>query len=102
MFDQLMKRSNAVWIYKTGRFAEERRAFLCDLNEKGHSMQTLRNVNRFLLVIAERVNVRQSGQITGSADRAGSQELGREEVMRAELHSRNTRDAQRKRFIFVG
>ena len=36
MFDQLVKRSNAVWIYSTGRFAEERRAFLCDLNERGH------------------------------------------------------------------
>lgn len=29
MFDQLVKRSNAVWIYTTGRFVEERRAFLC-------------------------------------------------------------------------
>ena len=28
MFDQLVKRSDAVWIYRTGRFAEERRAFL--------------------------------------------------------------------------
>jgi hypothetical protein len=34
MFDQLVKRSNAVWIYSTGRFAEERRTFLCDLNER--------------------------------------------------------------------
>ncbi len=47
-----------------GRFAEERRAFLIDLNEQGHSMQTLRNVNRFLLGIAERVNVRRSTAIT--------------------------------------
>ena len=31
MFDQLVKRSDSVWIYRTGRFAEERRAFLCDL-----------------------------------------------------------------------
>jgi hypothetical protein len=31
MFDQLVKRSDAVWIYSTGRFAEERRVFLCDL-----------------------------------------------------------------------
>ena len=53
MFDQVMKRSNWVWIYKMGRFAEERRAFLCDLNEQGHSMQTLRNVNRILLAVAE-------------------------------------------------
>jgi hypothetical protein len=64
MFDQVMKRSNWVWIYKMGRFAEERRAFLCDLNEQGHSVRTLRNVNKFLLAIAERVNVRQSAQVS--------------------------------------
>lgn len=27
MFSKLMKRSNAVWLYSTGRFAEERRTF---------------------------------------------------------------------------
>jgi hypothetical protein len=64
MFNQLVKRSNAVWIYSTGRFAEERRTFLCDLNERGHSLYTLRKVNKFLLVIAERVNVRQRMPIT--------------------------------------
>jgi hypothetical protein len=41
MFDQLMKRSNWVWVYKMGRFAEERRASLCDLNKRGHSLPTL-------------------------------------------------------------
>ena len=56
MFDQVMKRSNWVWIYKIGRFAEDRRAYLCDLNKQGHSMQTLRNVNRLMLGIAERVS----------------------------------------------
>lgn len=64
MFDQVMKRSNWVWIYKMGRFAEERRAFLCDLNEQGHSVRTLRNINRLLLAIAERVNVRRATEIT--------------------------------------
>ena len=64
MFDQLVKRSNAVWIYTTGRFAEERRAFLSDLNKQGHGLHTLRKTNRFLLVIAERVNVRQRMPIT--------------------------------------
>ena len=43
MFDQLMKRSNWVCVYKMGRFAEERRAFLCDLNKQDHSLRTLRN-----------------------------------------------------------
>jgi hypothetical protein len=79
MFDQLVKRSNSVWIYKTGRFAEERRAFLCDLSRGGRSLLTLRNVNKLLLVIAERVtygnerrsrNSRSSGQPrTGSIRR---------------------------------
>ena len=64
MFDQLMRRSNWVWIYKMGRFAEERRAFLNDLNKRGHSLRTLRNVNKLLLVVAERVNVRQASGIT--------------------------------------
>src|ERR1019366_5153784 len=48
MFDQLVKRSNAVWVYSTGRFAEERRAFLCDLNERGHDLRTLRKPNGVL------------------------------------------------------
>jgi len=64
MFDQLVKRSNAVWIYTTGRFAEERRAFLCHLSGGGRSLLTLRNVNKLLLVIAERVNIRQRTPIT--------------------------------------
>ena len=41
MFDQLVKRSNVVWIYSTGRFAEERRTFLSHLNERGHGLHTL-------------------------------------------------------------
>ena len=64
MFDQLVKRSDAVWIYTAGRFAEERRAFLCDLSRGGRSLLTLRNVNKLLLVIAERVNIRQRTPIT--------------------------------------
>jgi site-specific recombinase XerD len=64
MFDQLVERSDTVWIYSTGRFAEERRAFLCDLTERGYGFRTLRNINKFLLVIAERVNVRQRTPIT--------------------------------------
>ena len=35
MFDQLVKRSDAVWIYTMRRFAEERRAFLCELSRGG-------------------------------------------------------------------
>ena len=44
MFDQLVKRSNAVWVYWTGRFAKERRTFLCHLNERRHvSLATTNN-----------------------------------------------------------
>ena len=42
MFDQLVKRSNSVWMYKTGSFAEERHTFLCDLNERGQIFHHLR------------------------------------------------------------
>lgn len=62
MFEQLVKRSNWVGIYKMGRFAPERRAFLCNLNEQGHSLSTLRNINKLLLAVAERVNVRKAAR----------------------------------------
>lgn len=64
MFDLLVKRTSWVWIYKTRRFAEERRTFLCDLSERGHGLRTLQDVNKLLLVIAEQVNVRQPMPIT--------------------------------------
>jgi site-specific recombinase XerD len=82
-----------------GRFAEEQRAFLCDLNEQGHSMQTLRNGNRFLLAIAERVNVRQSTEITDvRIARAASNWIGNS----CAPHSRiETREAATKRFVYV-
>ena len=44
MFDQLVKRSNAVWVYWTGRFAEERRTFLCHLNERRHVSLATTNI----------------------------------------------------------
>jgi site-specific recombinase XerD len=47
-----------------GRFAEERRAYLSDLNEKGYNLRVLRTVNRLLLGAAERVNVRRPGEVT--------------------------------------
>ena len=65
MFSELMKRSNAVWLYSTGRFAEERRTFLCYLVEHERSgLHMLRQTNRLLLAIAERLNVRQRMPIT--------------------------------------
>jgi hypothetical protein len=99
MFDQLVERSDAVWIYSTGRFAEERRAFLCDLNERGYGFRTLRNINKFLLVIAERVNVRQRMPITER------QIVGAARDWAAKTCSPSctdeSRDTVTKRFIFV-
>jgi integrase/recombinase XerD len=99
VFDQVMKSSNWVWIYKMGRFAEERRAFLCDLNEQGHSTQTLRNVNRFLLAIAERVNVRQSVQVSEvQIVRAAGSWAAKS---RAPHSKAETREAAAKRFVYI-
>ena len=99
MFDQLMKRSDAVWIYTTGRFADERRAFLCDLSKGGRSLLTLRNINRLLLVIAERVNIRQPTPITErQIVRAAKDWVARS---CAPSSTTETRNIQTSRFIFV-
>ena len=88
MFDQVMKRSNWVWIYKMGRFAEERSAYLSDLNEQGHSMHTLRNVNKFSLAIAEGGERAAINGSRGSADRASGKGVGCE-VMRPAFQNRD-------------
>jgi hypothetical protein len=38
MFDQLLERSDAVRVYSAGRFAEERRTFVCGLIERGYGL----------------------------------------------------------------
>lgn len=99
MFDQLVKRSDAVWIYTMGRFAEERRAFLCELSRGGRSLLTLRNVNKLLLVIAERVNIRQQGPITErQIVRAANNWV---DTSCAPTSTAGTRDIETKRFVFV-
>lgn len=99
MFDRLVKRSNSVWIYKTGRFAGERRVFLCDLSERGHGYYALRHVNRLLLAIAERVNVRQRMPITGvQIARAANNWIAK---FCAPNSNTETRENTRKRFVFV-
>jgi len=99
VFEQVMKRSNWVWIYKMGRFAAERRAFLCDLNEQGHSVHTLRNVNKFLLAIAERVNVRRSTEITeGQIIRAAKDWAAKSCAPNCKTE---TREAATKRFVYI-
>ena len=42
MFDQLVKRSNAEWIYNTGRFADERRIFLEEMIVQGYGLRAIR------------------------------------------------------------
>jgi integrase/recombinase XerD len=99
MFDQLVKRSNAVWIYRTGRFADERRAFLCDLSKGGRSLLTLRSVNKLLLVIAERVNIRQPTPITERQIVRAAKDWV--ETSCAPSSTTETRNIQTSRFIFV-
>ena len=99
MFDQLMKRSNWVCVYKMGRFAEERRAFLCDLNKRGHSLRTLRYVNRLLLAIAEQVNVRQAREVTeAQIVRTAEKWVGKS---CAPSSTAETRATATKRFVYV-
>lgn len=99
MFDQVMKRSNWVWTYKMGRFAEERRAFLCDLNEQGHSLHTLRNVNKFLLAIAERVNVRRPTEVAEvQIVRAARDWVAKSCAPNSKTE---TREAATKRFVYI-
>lgn len=100
MFSELLKRSNAVWLYSTGRFAEERRTFLCDLVERGRNgWYTLRQTNRLLLAIAERLNVRQRMPVT---ERQIVQ-AARDWVSKtcSARCTDATRDTATKRFIFV-
>ena len=94
MFDQLVKRSDAVWIYTMGRFADERRAYLCDLSRGGRSLLTLRNVNKLLLVIAERVNIRQHADHR-TADPPRSQRLG-PYVLCTDVNGRNAEHSNKK------
>lgn len=99
MFDQLARRSDRLWIYTTGRFAEERRAFLCELNKGSRSLFTLRHVNRLLLAIAERVNIRQRTPITErQIVRAANDWV---ETSCGTKSTTETRDLQRRRFAFL-
>jgi integrase/recombinase XerD len=100
MFSELMKRSNAVWHYSTGRFAEERRTFLCDLVKRGRNgWYMLRQTNRLLLAIAERLNVRQRMPVTEQQIvRAARDWVSKTSSARC---TEATRDTSTKRFIFV-
>jgi len=98
MFDQIVKRSNRVWIYKTGRFAEERHIFLEELSARGYGLGTLRIVNPILLAVAERVNMRRPGPITERQIlRAADDWI---QKLSAPSTTSETRDAAKKRFIY--
>jgi integrase len=99
MFDQLAKRSNRLWVYATGRFAEERCSFLCYLSSRGHSRLTLQNVNRLLLVIAERVNVRQRKPITERQIARAAKDWVEKSC--APSSTTETREIQTRRFVSV-
>ena len=99
MFDQLVKRSNWVWIYKTGRFAEERRIFLEEMRARGYGLRALRIVNPILFAVAERVNIRRRGPITESQILRAAQDWTKK---RSSVGSTSeTRNTATKRFIYV-
>jgi integrase/recombinase XerD len=99
MFDQLVKRSNWVWIYKTGRFAEERRIFLEEMGARGYGLRALRIVNPILLAVAERVNIRRGAPITESQVLRAAQNWSQKRGARASTSE--TRNTAMKRFIYV-
>src|SRR5215469_16441355 len=99
MFDQLVKRSDYVWIYQTGRFAEERRIFLEDMRARGYGLRALRVLNPVLLAVAERVNVRRPGPITERQILRAAEDW----VQKRSLTSATseTRNAATKRFVYI-
>ena len=99
MFDQLVKRSNCVWIYQTGRFADERRIFLQEMHARGYGLRALRVLNPVLLAVAERVNVRRPGSITERQILRAAEDW----VQKRSLTSATseTRNAAAKRFVYI-
>lgn len=99
MFDQLVKRSNAVWIYSTGRFAEERRIYLEEMIARGYDLSALRIINPILLAVAERVNIRRPGLITETQIlHAAENWVQKRSVPSSTIETRKTAT---KRFIYV-
>lgn len=99
MFDQLVKRSNCVWIYKTGRFAEERRMFLEEMRARGYGLRALRILNPILLAVAERVNIRREGPITEKQIFRAAEDWVQKRSL--PVATTETRDTATKRFIYV-
>lgn len=95
MFDQLVKRIDAVWIYTTGRFAEDRRAFLCDLSRGGRSLRTLRKRQQAVARDCRAGEHSATNADHGTADRPGSQQLGRY-VLCTNFNDRNAEHSNKK------
>lgn len=99
MFDQLVRRSNAAWIYSTGRFAEERRIFLEEMTARGYGLRALRIINPILLAVAERMNIRRPGSITEmQVVHAAENWVQKRSAPSSTCETRNTAT---KRFIYV-
>lgn len=99
MFDELFARSNRVWVYKTGRFAEERLRFLEEMRRQGYSLHALRVINPVLLAVAERVNIWKPGLVTElqivRAAKCWTEERS------GPSSKKETRSATTKRFVYV-
>jgi len=63
IFENLVGRSEWVKRYNSGPFREERNAFLLELQQQGHSRSRLREINRFLLGIAEHIDLNRDGLV---------------------------------------
>ena len=99
MFDQISLRKDRLWLYSTGRFAEERRAFLCDLNDRGYSLRAIRFINICLLRVAERLNVRQETPFTEQQINEAARDWVASST--AKHSSAQTRHTRTMRFIFI-
>src|SRR5437588_11643480 len=98
MFDRLVKRSNCVWIYQTGRFAEEPCLFLEDMSARGYSLRAIRILNPILLAVAERVNIRRQGLITEKQILRAAEDWVQKRSLR--VATTETRSTATKRFIY--
>ncbi len=67
IFEQLVGRSEWIKRYSLGPFCEKRNAFLLHLQERGQSRRRMRDINRFLLGIAEHIDLNRDG-LVGQAE----------------------------------
>jgi len=68
---QLIGRIEWIRRYSAGPFPEERNAYLAHLQKIGHSVRRMRDVNRFLLGIAEQIDLSRAVYLDGTRDCGG-------------------------------